>query len=442
MLLSNLLYTQTVLVIGSCLIMSLVLLTNLVCYIGYITPQHVLAKPAKLGKNSRSLVVMAYIVAYFLAIFRLPYSVIPYVSQLLSYLLLRRRFRGLWDSYLFQLARMGGDLVNLIVTTILLAGILNSQNEAVTYGLISLATWAEIVRLTTEKGQTFFSALWQIIPHNAIARQIENGAAPPSRRLARYVGYYTLNDTEKISYINCLIQEIIAVDSQTAVKLAYFRALQIVSYTVGLRAGQVRDVAGGAIFVHPLWLNDPWLLIGLVFRRTPWMFDPRFLPRPFFYRTQANRLATFFVLQNARFSPPFALYQFGHEIKAARFDLFYRLCRWLNLDLEEPVGEDGAYRFNRIIEYLSAGRERAGVEPGQRPLWTDDEAIADVVAGSKKGSLPTAAEIARRYTYPLKYIEEVLYPKIIFAASRIPAEPGSPLEPALPNEDNAPHRPA
>ena len=48
------------------------------------------------------------------------------------------------------------------------------------------------------------------------------------------------------------------------------------------------------------------------------MFDPRELPRPFAYRTGANRIVTNFVLCHARFSPSFAWYQFGHEIKAAK----------------------------------------------------------------------------------------------------------------------------
>src|SRR5262245_30371060 len=93
--------------------------------------------------------------------------------------------------------------------------------------------------------------------------------------------------------------------------------------------------AKGEVFIHRNWTNDPWLLIGQGMRRAPWMFDPRYLRRPFYYRTESNRLATLFVLQHARYSPSYACYQFGHEIKAARYDFVYRCLRWIGLDIEE-----------------------------------------------------------------------------------------------------------
>ena len=95
--------------------------------------------------------------------------------------------------------------------------------------------------------------------------------------------------------LHCLIQLLktrAASNPATALKLDYFQAFRVVPHTVRLRLGQVRDVAQGEVFIHARWVNDPWLLIGQALRRSPWLFDPRYLRRPFYYRTEANRLAT------------------------------------------------------------------------------------------------------------------------------------------------------
>ena len=79
------------------------------------------------------------------------------------------------------------------------------------------------------------------------------------------------------------------------------------------------------------------------------MFDPRYLRRPFYYMTEANRLATLFVLQHARYSPSFALFQFGHEIRVARLHFFYVILRRTGLDIEEKVMADGTFQFDQFI---------------------------------------------------------------------------------------------
>jgi hypothetical protein len=173
----------------------------------------------------------------------------------------------------------------------------------------------------------------------------------------------------------------------------------------------VRDVARGEVFIHRRWTNDPWLLIGQALRRTPWFFDPRYLRRPFYYRTEANRLVTRFVLCHARHAWPYALFQFGHEIKAARHDAFYRVLRRVGANVEAKVCADGTFRFEPLMGWLEAHARRAVVlQPP--PLWSDDEVIADIVRQGKAGERLTAFDVAARYTYPLKYVEEVLLPKI------------------------------
>src|SRR6185436_20003194 len=108
-------------------------------------------------------------------------------------------------------------------------------------------------------------------------------------------------------------------------------------------------------------------------RRSPWIFDPRYLRRPFYYRTEANRLMTLFVFENAQLCPLFAIYQFDHEIKSARFDAFFRIIRWFGYNLEETVRSDGSYNFDPLAKAILKMKVYES-----RALWTDDEVVADV----------------------------------------------------------------
>jgi len=213
----------------------------------------------------------------------------------------------------------------------------------------------------------------------------------------------------------CSLQERARSDSDVRDRLAYMQAFRIVPVHHGLRGGYVREVASGEVFLHAAWTNDPWLLAGMALRRAPWMFDPRYLRRPFYYMTQANRLATLFVLQHARYCPPFALFQFGHEIRVARLHCFYSLLRRSGLDIEERVLADGTFQFDQLIYWLDRSFQHDHGWPGHRYLYTDDEVIADVQKQELTGEALTSQEIAQRYTYPPKYIEEVLWDKIVAA---------------------------
>jgi hypothetical protein len=72
---------------------------------------------------------------------------------------------------------------------------------------------------------------------------------------------------------------------------------------------------------------------------------------------------------------------------------------------EHPVRADGSYEFDPLLHWL----DRAHADRAAHPLWTDDEVLARHTAGP----LPTTLELAERYTYPLKYIDEVLYPRLL-----------------------------
>ncbi len=275
-----------------------------------------------------------------------------------------------------------------------------------------LACAAETVRLLTEKGAMVFSAAWQSLPHRRLAGWLTD--SPLEAVFREYCAYYRLPDDERLETV---LQKLKAdANPQTAHKLRYVSAFRVVPDDVGLRCGKVRDIARGEIFVHARWTNHPGLLTGLALRRSPWIFDPRFVRRPFYYRTQANRLMTLFVFENAHLCPLYAIYQFGHEIKSARYDAFYRILRWLRTDAEELIRADGTYSFEPLATSLKMIPAQT---PKPRPLWTDDEVLRDLAA-SADASLLSSIEIAERYTYPLLYVEEVLLPKIqaLFSAAR------------------------
>jgi hypothetical protein len=336
---------------------------------------------------------------------RLPFVALPYLAKLSSYFLLRRRYAVVRAAYWFQAIGILGDFANLLLTPYLIVTIIGLPEHEILLVLLRLSTLAEYIRLISEKGQMIWSAVWQMLPHRAVARWLRQAHIS---FLARYTDYYALSDTERMACVIKTLKALAHTDKDVYTRLAYFNAFRIVPHINPLRCDRVRDVARGEVFIHRNWTSDPWLLIGQVMRRAPWMFDPRYLRRPFYYRTESNRLATLFVLQHPRYSPPYVWYQFGHEIKASRYDFLYRILRRLGFNLEEPVCEDGTYRFDRLIGWLE---DRLGLPaPEKRPLWNDKEVVVDVL---KNGAVDWSAQaIAERYTYPLIYVEEVLMEKI------------------------------
>lgn len=309
-----------------------------------------------------------------------------------------------WHYYPVQALRSLGDLVNWGITTIFLLSVAQSPGLLL---LVGLSCTAEAIRLLTEKGMMVVSAAWQVLPHGRLARRLSG--TPLERVCSAYCQYYRLDDSDRLRVVLQTLKRWAATHPQTAPKLRYVNGFRIVPNETSLRCGHVRDVATGEIFVHARWTNQPGLLYGLALRRSPWIFDPRYLARPFYYRTQASRLMTLFVFENAALCPLYAIYQFGHEIKSARYDAWYRVLARLGINAEEPILADGTYAFKPLAGTLGIIAADAALHP--RPLWCDEEVLHELVGGPA----PSALTVATRYTYPLLYVEEVLADKIASA---------------------------
>lgn len=336
-----------------------------------------------------------------LALARLPFGLLPYVGKIALYALSRGWIEQHWHAYPMQALRILGDLFNWVLTSALLLSVAQSPGLRL---LCSLACLAEAVRLLTEKGAMLFSAGWQLVPHRSIARRLTGTPLAPLFR--GYCRYYALSDRDRLRAVLQKLRAWSTRHPQAAQKLRYVSTFRIVPETTGLRCGHVREVATGEIFVHARWTQHPGLLLGLALRRSPWIFDPRYLARPFLYRSQANRLMTLFVFENAALCPLYAVYQFGHEIKSARYEAFYRLLGWFGLAAEQPVRADGTYVFEPLATTLGLTAR----DIGARPLWNDDEVLRELAGGTPLSAL----EIAKRYTYPVLYVEEVLLAPNLF----------------------------
>lgn len=343
-----------------------------------------------------SLSLWACRLAFVLALTRLPFALVPYLGKITLYTLTQGWLEEHWHTYPMQAVRALGDLLNWALTSTLLLSVAQSPSLRL---LCSLACVAEAVRLVTEKGAMAFSAGWQFLPHRSIAHRLTGTPLAPLFR--GYCRYYALSDRDRLRAVLQKLRAWAAPRLQTAQKLRYVNAFRIVPEATGLRCGHVRDVARGEIFVHARWTAHPDLLLGLTLRRSPWIFDPRYLPRPFLYRSQANRLMTLFVFENAALCPLYAIYQFGHEIKSARYEAFYRLLGWLRLPAEQPVRANGTYAFEPLAATLGLTARQAAT----RPLWSDKEVLQDLASSAPFSAL----EVAQRYTYPLLYVEEVLF---------------------------------
>jgi hypothetical protein len=350
--------------------------------------------------------------AYLLSVVRLPFVLLPYLTKVAAAVLLRSHFQAWWDREPTQALRLVGDVLNLALILTLCRCAMLFLGPAEIESVLTLVGGAEALRLLAEKGQMGFSAIWQCLPHRQVACFLSTwGHSLHLTCVVNYCHYYALSDEARCAFILRVLRTWASADPDTANKLAYLNAFLIVPSSHGLRAGIVRDVAGGMVFIHRGWTNDPWLLIGQALRRTPWIFDPRYLPRPFFYRSQANPLVTRFVLSHASYSPPYAWYQFGHEIKAARYEITYRLLRACGLEVEPHIQADGTFPFEQGLHFLKR-RFGGNALPEERPLWTDAEVVLDLSGRAINRQPISSNEVAAYYTYPLKYVEEVLLPQL------------------------------
>lgn len=395
-----------------------IMATNLIYYCFFISPCYFLKRPLAFSRRHQWITLTALVAAYILSIARLPYIILPYLAKLCFFFIFKENFQTHWNRYSTQLIRLVADFANLPLTTFLFAALFNPLQSESVWLWLYIAFSAELIRLLMEKGQTIFSAVWQKIPHKFIAERstslltLHTGENFFLQTARRYRDYYRLSPDEKASAALLTMKHLAAGHPEITQKLRYTNSFRIVPKATNLRAGKVRDVAKGEIFIHQEWTNDPWLLTGQLMRRTPWFFDPRYLSRPFYYRTQSNRLVTSFVLQHGTYTLPYAWYQLGQEIKAARYDLFYRILKGVGLDIEPPVKEDGTFAFDQFIHWLGKQWKMDNMAHNKRPLWTDEEAIAQIVARKDQGEVLQDLEIATQYTYPLCYVQEIVMPQI------------------------------
>ncbi len=317
-------------------------LSQLFCY-AWFTPVKT-PQPIPSSRFDRWIALSLYGLAYFLSLLRLPFAVLPYSIKLIRFLVFKQHYQVSDYHILIEGLRIVGDFANWVIGIIIIEhiGIFSPVIKWMLFASIA----AEGIRLFAEKGQMILSALWQFLPHRHLANWLNKKTVLPIA-LRRYCHYYGLSDNDRIVYILNTLRNYASANPDTSAKLAYLSTLKITLQKNGMRGGHVRDVARGEVFIHASWTSDPWVLIGQALRRVPWMFDPRYLRRPFYYRSESNRLATLFVLSNFRYCPTYAFYQFGHEIKAARYDFFYRVLRYLNFDIEPQVQADGTFPFDR-----------------------------------------------------------------------------------------------
>lgn len=343
------------------------------------------------------------IIIYPLAVLRLPYTILPYTCRAILFLAFHFRMNAFSGRMWFEVARVLGDFANwsLLSAALLYLG-----------GRIGLPLWvsysfivAESIHLLSEKGVMVSSGVWQHLPHRWIASELAKYELL-AIRFAKYICYYQSDDAKRMQIVLGFLRGVAQNDSYLAARLTYVNCFRIVSDAHSLRAGDVRDVARGEIFIHRRWTSDPYLLIGLALRRSPFVFDPRFLARPFKYRTQANPLVTVFVFRYAYLMPPFALFQFGHEIKSARYELFLRFLRAFRWNLETPIRADGQFDFDPLIQRF-VPRVRGSVLPD------DAQTIGSIIPRLTNGETVTPMDVASEFVYPLTYVEQVLWDKIM-----------------------------
>src|SRR5579863_1248480 len=280
-------------------------------------------KSFKVRKIDAYLGKALYTIAYLLSLLRAPLGLVPYLTKMFIFFVLSISYESPRSTYFRECINLLGDIVNLVLTTLLVWIIIGPPGIYTPAWILYLPIGAEIIRLLAERIPVVFSALWQLLPHRRIALAIQSRQQTRlfwqlvARYLHRYCRYYALTHFERMHDLLLLLKARAINDADLSNRLAYIQAFRIIPQHFGLRGGRVRDVAKGEVYIHESWTSDPWLLIGMAIRRAPWMFDPRYLRRPFYYMTEANRAATLFVLEHARYSPLFAVFQFGHEIRVA-----------------------------------------------------------------------------------------------------------------------------
>jgi hypothetical protein len=157
--------------------------------------------------------------------------------------------------------------------------------------------------------------------------------------------------------------------------------------------------------------------MAMAVRRAPWMFDPRFLRRPFHNDSESHPLVTRFLFSHARYYPPYVIYQFGHGVVNAHRELFYKTSRRLGINAEPFVLKDGSSPRDLLTTAWLRRRKRQATSVYLQPLCSDEEAIASILSRASESSQWSTIAVATEFSYPLKYVEEVLLDQIRLTAN-------------------------
>src|SRR5947209_3010791 len=146
--------------------------------------------------------IAAYIIAYTLSLLRAPLGLLPYITKLFIFFVLKIRYESAQSTYLREVINMLGDFINLGITILFVLAIAGPPNIHAAAFMLYLPIGAEIVRVLTERIPITFSALWQLLPHREIAQAIlrRQDSNVLWKKVAhycpRYCCYYSLCETE------------------------------------------------------------------------------------------------------------------------------------------------------------------------------------------------------------------------------------------------------
>jgi hypothetical protein len=73
---------------------------------------------------------------------------------------------------------------------------------------------------------------------------------------------------------------------------------------------------------------------------------------------------------------------------------------------------DGSFQFDQIIFWLDERWRKHCITTRQSYLYSDEETISDILYHHSDEEAMTPMDVAIHYTYPLKYVEEVLWEKL------------------------------
>src|SRR5579864_1335938 len=130
-------------------------------------------KPLKVRPFEKHFGMAAYITAYVLSLLRAPLGLLPYLTKLFIFFVLKIRYESAQSTYFREVINMVGDFVNLSLITLLILWLAGSPKMWPPTFILYIPSCAELVRLITERIPITFSALWQLLPHRNIAKAIQ-----------------------------------------------------------------------------------------------------------------------------------------------------------------------------------------------------------------------------------------------------------------------------